>query len=108
MCLQNIYCYRRLIYRQYIKINNVIRSYSHVSDDNKKKSSEIIKSLKFPDYQLVYVFPYIDFPRLSNVMKRNQTIATGLSVPVFIGLQVTGLIPEDECIKLICAGKLGI
>nr|XP_034192357.1 transmembrane protein 186 isoform X1 [Osmia lignaria] len=102
MCLQNIYFYRRLIYRQYIKVNNVIRPYSHIPDDNKNKSSEIIKSLKFPDYQLVYAFPHIAFPCLLNVMKRNQTIVAGLSVPVLIGLQVTGLIPGDECIKLIC------
>lgn len=95
-------CYWRSMYRQQIKINNVIRPYSYIP--NKKKnniSPQKSKSEKYPEHELIYTFPYIGYVQILNVLKRNATILAGASIPISIALQASDFIVQQETINLI-------
>lgn len=102
MYLKIMHCYRRSTYRQYIKINTVIRPYSYIPDNEKNNvSSQIIKSAKFPEHQIVYAFPYITPLRFLNAVKYNAAVLTGASIPIIIALQLSGFMSGEETIDLI-------
>nr|XP_012147740.1 PREDICTED: transmembrane protein 186 isoform X2 [Megachile rotundata] len=103
MYLQMMCCYWRSTNRQYIKINNVIRLYSYVPSKKKNNvPSQISKSTKFPEHELIYAFPYIGYFRMLNLLKRNTTILAGASIPISIALQASGFMSGQDTINLIC------
>ncbi|CAK9798964.1 Transmembrane protein 186 [Anthophora plagiata] len=78
------YSYTVQRYCSYNSINGVIRRCSHIIDKQEcDVPPKTIQSKIYPDYKIIYKFPYIVHASLLNKVKRNYLVFVGASVPVF-------------------------
>ncbi|XP_076288890.1 transmembrane protein 186-like [Lasioglossum baleicum] len=98
--------YGRLINRLFSNTN--INKYCHTNIYKKviNDSTKILKSEKYPDYEVVYTFPYIKHLCAVNIIKRNQTVFTGACTLTCIGARLLDLISTDICLSTIVTSSL--
>ncbi|XP_050579980.1 transmembrane protein 186-like [Bombus affinis] len=95
MNLLTVHFSKQLRLLSYNNINDIIRRYNHAS--NKKcTTSSTIKSEKFPDYKIIYMFPYAIYPYILNKLKRNYTVGIGALIPVTVSLQMLDFMSSME------------
>ncbi|KAL0107103.1 hypothetical protein PUN28_015561 [Cardiocondyla obscurior] len=94
--------YERSIYRasRTVGLNITRTAYTTVKREEK---TEIV-SEKFPDYKVLYIFPFVKKISSVNILKRKFTILNGIGIPVSIGLSLTGILTVDTTITLITTG----
>lgn len=74
---------------------DIIRRYNHASNDL-FETATTMQSKKFPDYKIIYLFPYTLPCQVFNALKRNQTIGVGLCIPITTSLELLQLISATE------------
>lgn len=106
---------KQLRYSVYSNINNVLRRYNCVSNNEKSieksiekpnNASSIIKSIKFPGYTVIYSFPHIMYAKIFNRVKYGYTIVLSATIPVYSILQILDVLSLEENLNLICLSKL--
>ena len=97
----------RFLYRasNSVRYSN-IKTLSHVANKNEEKQKVEIVSTKFPDYEVIYMFPFIKQACSLNVVKYRFTIFVGVATPVIIGLHLASLLPFDVTSASIAIGKI--
>lgn len=98
------YC-SRLRFNLYSSVNHTIRKYNNVSDNEKRNIPKIMKSIKYPDYNVIYTFPYIVPAYILNKVKRNITIFCGITIPVTTTLQMLNIISLSENVHALSGSK---
>lgn len=96
----------RSLYRASSNVGLRIDRLCHAANKNEKKQEEEIVSTKFPDYKIIYIFPYIRYISMINVVKFRMTVLTGMVVPVVAGLYLTNIMSFDMAISAIASGKI--
>ncbi|CAK9833017.1 hypothetical protein ANTRET_LOCUS9762 [Anthophora retusa] len=83
-------------YCSYNSINGVIKRCSHTFDKQEHDGPQkITKSAIYPDYQIIYKFPYIKNALIVSKIKRNFTVVIGVTIPAMGILTMTDLIETD-------------
>ncbi|XP_068966220.1 uncharacterized protein [Bombus flavifrons] len=95
MNILTVHFSKQLRWHSYNSINDIIRRYNHASN-KKYTTSPTIKSKKFPDYKIIYMFPYAICPYIFNKFKRNYTICAGALIPVTVSLQMLDFMSSME------------
>lgn len=98
----------RSLYRASSNVRLNVKRSSHVASKEETKRQEEIVSTIFPDYKVVYVFPYIKQACGINVVKRRFTILTGVATPVIVGLNLASILSFDITAVSITSGKIPI
>jgi len=83
-----------------------IKTLSHVANKNEEKQKVEIVSTKFPDYEVIYMFPFVKQACGLNVVKYRFTMFIGVATPVIIGLHLTNFLPFDVTSTSIAVGKI--
>lgn len=96
--------YKRSLRRASNSVRVNITRLSHVASKDEKKHQEIV-SERFPDYKVIYVFPFIKQACSVNVTKRRFTIFAVATTPVIIGLYLAGILPLDITAVSITSGN---
>jgi len=97
--------YKRSLYHV-TSVRSTIKRLNHVASKDKKKQEMETVSTKFPDYKVIYIFPFIKQARSINIVKHRFTIFIGITTPVIVGLHLTNILPFDITIGLITSGKI--
>lgn len=105
MNILTVHFSKQLRWMSYNSINDIIRRYNHASNKNYSTSSTI-KSEKFPDYKIIYIFPHAMCPYIFNKLKRNYTIFAGAFIPVTVSLQMLDFISSMENLTFTTCSKL--
>ncbi|XP_017792726.1 PREDICTED: uncharacterized protein LOC108574614 [Habropoda laboriosa] len=63
-----------------------------------------VNSTRYPDYKIIYNFPYVLHASLLNIMKRNFLLFMGASIPITVILQMLGYITVKTGISFIASG----
>ncbi|KAG5335089.1 TM186 protein, partial [Acromyrmex charruanus] len=97
----------RFLYRvsNSVRYSN-IKTLSHVANKNEEKQKVEIVSTKFPDYEVIYMFPFVKQACGLNVVKYRFTIFAGVATPVIIGLHLANFLPFDVTSTSIAVGVL--
>lgn len=77
----------------------------HALNKREEKPNAEIVSTKFPDYKIIYAFPYIEHVSAINFVKHRFTFFIGAAVPVILGLHLTDIISFDIASSSIASGK---
>ncbi|XP_070151705.1 transmembrane protein 186-like [Polyergus mexicanus] len=73
-----------------------------VNKYEEKREMETIISTRFPDYKVIYSFPYIKHASVINIVKHRITIfTTAFIVPVMVGLYLTDIVSSDTTTSVI-------
>ncbi|XP_054016745.1 transmembrane protein 186 [Hylaeus anthracinus] len=99
--LRSACVYGRLMQRVSVKVDTTIRHCSKITYKREKNHLQVNKSVKYPDYKIIYSFPYVRYTSFLNVLKRNQTIVTGALIPIFAGLQLLNIVSMDDNLSVI-------
>lgn len=67
---------------------------------------ETVISTRFPDYKVIYSFPYIKHASVINIVKHRITIFTATVVPVMVGLYLTDIVSLDTTTSAIASSKI--
>ncbi|XP_076645065.1 transmembrane protein 186-like [Halictus rubicundus] len=70
------------------------------------QAKKIMQKIKYPDYEIVYTFPYIKHVSAINVIKRNQTVFTGACTLTCIGARLLDFISTDICLSAIATSSI--
>lgn len=100
--------YKRSLYRASNNARLNIKRLNHVASKEETKQQEEIVSTVFPDYKVIYVFPFIKQVCGINIVKRRFTIFTGVAVPVIVGLHLANILPYDITFVSIIFGKIPV
>lgn len=105
--LQSINLHKRLIHRISTKVNNAVKQCNKIEDKKENNCrSEINKPInKFPGYKVIYTFPHIKYINYINVLKRNQTILTGVLIPITMSLQMIDFISINSELSILLTSK---
>ncbi|XP_012543641.1 transmembrane protein 186 [Monomorium pharaonis] len=98
----------RFLYRvtcNHIRLNVKRASYVASEDEKERKKVEPV-SMKFPDYEVIYRFPFIKLVASINIMKRRFTVLTAAVTPVIFGLHLASILSFDITIVSITTGVL--
>lgn len=99
----------RSLYRASSNVRlNIKRSSHHAASKEETKRQEEIVSTIFPDYKVIYVFPFIKQACGINVVKRRFTKFIGVATPVIVGLHLTSILSFDMTFVAIACGKIPI
>ncbi|KYM94996.1 PREDICTED: transmembrane protein 186-like [Cyphomyrmex costatus] len=86
----------RFLYRTSNSVRSPnIKTISHVANKSEEKRKEEFTSTRFPDYEVIYVFPFIKQACGINVVKYRFTIFTGVVAPIIVGLHLANFLPFD-------------
>lgn len=97
----------RFLYRTSNSVSySNIKTISHVANKNEEKQKVEIVSTKFPDYEVIYTFPFIKQVCGLNIVKYRFTIFVGVATPMIIGLHLASILSFDTTIVSIAAGKI--
>lgn len=96
----------RSLYRASSNVGFQINRLCHVANKNEGKQEVKTVSTKFPDYKAIYVFPYIKYISIINVVKYQMTVLTVIAVPMITGLYLTDIIPLDIAGSSIASSKI--
>lgn len=95
----------RSVYRASGSIGLNVKRLSHVVKKDEKVQQVEIVSTRFPDYKVIYVFPYIKQACGVNIVKRQFSILFGAAAPVIVGLNLAGVLSYDTTTPPIVVGK---
>ncbi|XP_029170115.1 LOW QUALITY PROTEIN: transmembrane protein 186 [Nylanderia fulva] len=93
----------RSLYRTSSNVRPQISRLCHAAEKEEKQEIEIT-SERFPDYKVIYIFPYIKYASLINLVKHKMTIFIGAAVPVVGGLCLTNIVSFDTAVSAIASG----
>jgi len=96
----------RSLYRASSSIGLNVKRLSHVAKKDEKEQQGEIVSTRYPDYKVVYVFPYIKQACGVNIVKRRFSILFGTAAPVIVGLNLAGILSYDTTIPPIVVGVI--
>ncbi|XP_012064279.1 PREDICTED: uncharacterized protein LOC105627610 [Atta cephalotes] len=100
---KNVFLYRA---SNSIRCSN-IKTLSHIAKNkNEEKQKVEIVSTKFPDYEVIYMFPFVKQACGLNVVKYRFTMFIGVATPVIIGFHLTNFLPFDVTSTSITVGIL--
>ena len=100
---KNVFLYRA---SNSIRCSN-IKTLSHIAKNkNEEKQKVEIVSTKFPDYEVIYMFPFVKQACGLNVVKYRFTMFIGVATPVIIGFHLTNFLPFDVTSTSITVGKI--
>lgn len=102
MNLLKVNFFKRL---KYFHNNTNIMINNYVSSSKKYNVSSSMKSVLYPDYKIIYIFPYIKIPYILNKMKRNCTISFFVNIPITVSLQMWNYITLNENINILSYSK---
>lgn len=97
---------KRSSYRASSGVRLNFKRSSHVANKDLKKRETEIVSTKFPDYRIIYIFPFIKQVSGINALKRRFTILTGAATPVIISLHLVNILPFEATVASIITGKI--
>lgn len=100
-------CKRSLYRASYGITLNIKRSSHAVGKDEEKQQKEIF-SMTFPDYKVVYIFPFINQVCAINGVKRRFTVFVGAATPVIVGLYLTSILSFQATVTSIALGKIPV
>ncbi|XP_078040236.1 uncharacterized protein LOC144471749 [Augochlora pura] len=107
MRLSKIRSHGQLMYRLFSNSNiNRCCSKSLPSKQETNDPIKIVKSVKYPDYEIIYSYPYIRYVSGMNVAKRTQTVFCGVCTVTSIGARLLNCISTDLCLSCIVACSL--
>lgn len=95
----------RSLYRPSNNVRLQINRPCHAIKNEEKRQVEIT-STRFPDYKVIYSFPYIKYASIINIVKHRITIFTASVVPVMVGLYLTDTVSLDTTTSAIASGKI--
>lgn len=96
----------RFLYRASSNVGLRINRLCHAANKNEEKQEAKIVSTRFPDYKVIYIFPYIKYISVINKVKFPLTILTATAVPVIAGLYLTNIMSLEMTISSITSGIL--
>lgn len=96
----------RSLYRTSNNVRLQISRPCHAVNKNEEKREVEITSTRFPDYKMIYSFPYIKYASIINIIKQRITIFTAAVVPVMVGLYLTDTVALDTTTSAIASGKI--
>lgn len=102
MNLLKVNFFKRL---KYFHNNTNIMINNYASSSKKYNVSSSMKSVLYPDYKIIYIFPYIKIPYILNKMKRNCTISFCVNIPITVSLQMWNFITLNENINILSYSK---
>lgn len=94
----------RSLYRASSNVGLRINRLCHAANKNEKKQE--IVSKRFPDYKVIYIFPYIRYISVINKVKFQMTVIIATTMPVIAGLYLTNIMSLDMAISAIASGKI--
>lgn len=98
--------YERSLYRISSGVRFQFSRLNHIaSKDEAQRNVETVLT-KFPDYKIIYSFPYIKYMGNINRMKQRFTILLGATLPATVCLQLTGILSFDTAASLTMTGKV--
>jgi len=100
--------YERSLYRASSSIRLNINRLNHVANKDEEERKAKTVSTRFPDYKVIYIFPFAKQACGINVVKYRFTIFTGIATPVIFGLHLASILPFDITVVSITTGILGI
>ncbi|XP_024878996.1 transmembrane protein 186 [Temnothorax curvispinosus] len=103
--------YKRSLHRasNSIRLNSLnIKTLSHAATkkESEEKQHAKVVSERFPDYKIIYIFPFVKQVCGINVVKRRVTIFAAAATPVIIGLHLAGILPLDLTVVTITTGAI--
>ncbi|XP_033329632.2 transmembrane protein 186 [Megalopta genalis] len=101
MRLLKIRSHGQLMNRLFSNTNINRCSSKSLSKQDIDDSKQIIKSVKYPDYKVIYTYPGIKYVSVLNLAKRNQSIFFGVSILASTGAWLLNMISTDLCLSYI-------
>lgn len=100
---------KRSLYRASNGVRSNITRLSHVASKDEKKHQELeIVSERFPNYKVIYIFPFVKQACGINVTKRRFTILVGATTPVIIGLYLSDILSSDITTVSLASGNIPV
>jgi hypothetical protein len=98
----------RSLYRISSGVRLNVRRLGHVAKKDEKEREAEPVSTKFPDYKVIYVFPFVKHVSGINIVKRRFTIFAAIATPVIFGLHLASILPVEITAVSIITGKISI
>ncbi|XP_050460158.1 transmembrane protein 186 [Cataglyphis hispanica] len=95
----------RSLYRTSNNVRLQINRPCHAIKNEEKRKVEIT-STRFPDYKIIYSFPYIKYASTINMVKHKITLFTAAVVPVIVGFYLTDTVSLDTATSAIASGVI--
>lgn len=83
-----------------------INKSNHALRKHEEKPSAEIVSTKFPDYKIIYIFPYVKQISALNIVKYRLTLFVGAAVPLIAGLHLADIVSFDIASSGVATGVL--
>lgn len=99
--------FTRLCGRSLYRTSNVgpqVNKLCHAVKKNEEKREIEISSERFPDYKVIYIFPYVKHASVINHVKYRLTIFTGAAVPVIAGFYFINFVSLETAVSAIASG----
>lgn len=97
---------KRSLYRPSSNVGLQVGRLCHAAAKNEEKREVETASIKFPDYKIIYSFPYIRYVSAMNVTKYRLTIFILAFTPAMAGLNLMDIVPFDITSSCIASGVL--
>lgn len=96
----------RSLYRASSNVGLQINRLCHAANKNEEKQEVEILSTRFPGYKAIYIFPYIKYISIINIVKYRMTMLTAIAAPMIAGLYLVDIMPFDIASSSIASGKI--